>query len=138
MSGSFSAGPSESTIRSIVKAVTRRMLGPVESQLTTPFRIGSAVVLCVVFRSSRPARDCGTLRSISLRRRAGKALSDKLSRREREVAKLLVAGYSNVNIAALCGLSPNTIRTFMRRLYAKLGVFNRADLVRELVRRPLA
>jgi DNA-binding CsgD family transcriptional regulator len=67
-----------------------------------------------------------------------RAASDKLSRREREVAKLLVEGYSNVNIAALCGLSPNTVRTFMRRLYAKLGVFNRADLVRQLVRRPLA
>ena len=57
----------------------------------------------------------------------------RLSRREAEVARLLVDGYSNVNIAALFGLSPNTVRTFMRRIYTKVGVFNRADLVRRLM-----
>jgi DNA-binding CsgD family transcriptional regulator len=62
------------------------------------------------------------------------AAFEALSEREREVAELLVDGYSNVNIAAICGLSPNTVRTFMRRLYAKLRVFNRTDLVRTLMR----
>jgi DNA-binding CsgD family transcriptional regulator len=53
-----------------------------------------------------------------------------LSPRERQVARLLVDGYSSVNVAALCGVTPNTVRTLMRRLYRKLGVRNRADLVR--------
>jgi DNA-binding CsgD family transcriptional regulator len=56
-----------------------------------------------------------------------------LSKREREMARLLVAGYSGVNIAAIVGLSENTVRTYFRRLYAKLDVSNRADLVRKLV-----
>jgi len=56
-----------------------------------------------------------------------------LSKREREMARLLVAGYSGVNIAAIVGLSENTVRTYFRRLYAKLEVSNRADLVRKLV-----
>jgi DNA-binding CsgD family transcriptional regulator len=56
-----------------------------------------------------------------------------LSKREREIARLLVNGYSGVNVAALSGLSENTVRTYVRRLYAKLGVKNRADLVRKLV-----
>ena len=56
-----------------------------------------------------------------------------LSRREREIARLLVSGYSGVNVAALSGLSENTVRTYVRRLYGKLGVNNRADLVRKLV-----
>jgi DNA-binding CsgD family transcriptional regulator len=56
-----------------------------------------------------------------------------LSKREREIARLLVAGYSGVNVAAISGLSENTVRTYVRRLYAKLGVNNRADLVRKLV-----
>ena len=51
----------------------------------------------------------------------------------REIARLLVAGYSGVNVAAISGLSENTVRTYVRRLYAKLGVNNRADLVRKLV-----
>ncbi|WP_394821793.1 LuxR C-terminal-related transcriptional regulator [Pendulispora albinea] len=58
---------------------------------------------------------------------------DKLSTREQEVARLLVAGYSRINIAALMGLSENTVRTYMRRLYTKLGISNRVDLVRELI-----
>ena len=38
-----------------------------------------------------------------------------------------------MNAAAISGLSENTVRTYVRRLYAKLGVSNRADLVRQLV-----
>ncbi len=61
------------------------------------------------------------------------AAFDGLSKREREIARLLVSGYSGVNVAALSGLSENTVRTYVRRLYGKLGVNNRADLVRKLV-----
>lgn len=57
----------------------------------------------------------------------------RLSRREREIARLLVSGYSGVNVAAISGLSENTVRTYVRRLYTKLGVNNRADLVRKLM-----
>ncbi|WP_394829107.1 LuxR C-terminal-related transcriptional regulator [Pendulispora albinea] len=59
------------------------------------------------------------------------ARTETLSAREHEVGRLLVAGYSRVNIAAIVGLSENTVRTYMRRLYSKLGVSNRVDLVRE-------
>jgi DNA-binding CsgD family transcriptional regulator len=58
---------------------------------------------------------------------------DGLSRREREIARLLVAGYSGVNVAAISGLSENTVRTYVRRLYKKVGVNNRAELVRKLM-----
>jgi len=61
------------------------------------------------------------------------AAFEGLSKREREIARLLVSGYSGVNVAALSGLSENTVRTYVRRLYGKLGVNNRADLVRKLV-----
>ncbi|WP_394849407.1 helix-turn-helix transcriptional regulator [Pendulispora brunnea] len=54
-----------------------------------------------------------------------------LSRREREIARHLVAGYSVVNIAAILGLSENTIRTYVRRVYTKLEVSNRAEMVRQ-------
>jgi DNA-binding CsgD family transcriptional regulator len=58
----------------------------------------------------------------------------RLSPRERQVAHFLAEGYSNVNIAALCGVSTNTARTLIQRIYRKLGVCNRADLVREMLR----
>lgn len=53
-----------------------------------------------------------------------------LSPREREVARLLVEGYANLNVAAHLGISENTIRTYIRRLYKKLNVCNRIDLIR--------
>jgi DNA-binding CsgD family transcriptional regulator len=55
-----------------------------------------------------------------------------LSEREREVSRLLVMGYSSLNVAAITGLSENTVKTYIRRVYQKLGVSNRTDLVRAL------
>ncbi len=62
--------------------------------------------------------------------RVPSAAEPTLSRREREVAALLVGGYANLNIAAHLGSSENTTRTYIRRLYKKLGVCNRIDLIR--------
>ncbi|HEY0194067.1 MAG TPA: helix-turn-helix transcriptional regulator [Kofleriaceae bacterium] len=55
----------------------------------------------------------------------------KLSTRERQIAQLLANGYSTVNAAAILSLSENTIRTYVRRLYRKLEITNRADLTRK-------
>jgi DNA-binding CsgD family transcriptional regulator len=41
-------------------------------------------------------------------------------------------GYTIVNAAAILGLTENTVRTYVRRLYRKLGVNTRTDLVRQL------
>lgn len=62
--------------------------------------------------------------------RVPSAAEPTLSKREREVAALLVGGYANLNIAAHLGISENTTRTYIRRLYKKLGVCNRIDLIR--------
>lgn len=56
-----------------------------------------------------------------------------LSKREQQTAALLVAGYAVVNTAAILEISEHTVRTYIRRLYRKLGVTNRADLVRRYV-----
>jgi DNA-binding CsgD family transcriptional regulator len=65
---------------------------------------------------------------------AGRGSVSTLSGREREVAQLLADGYSHVNIAARCELAAATVRTYVARIYTKLGVCNRADLVREILR----
>lgn len=54
-----------------------------------------------------------------------------LSVREKQIAQLLATGYSTVNAAAILSLSENTIRTYVRRLYRKLEITNRADLTRK-------
>ncbi len=101
--------------------------------LPTPLRLPSGTIVSVaridgdpVFGGARCAvvRVEGTQRPTAM---------EGLSKRERAIARLLVAGYSGVNIAAIAGLSENTVRTYVRRLYTKLGANNRADLVRKLV-----
>lgn len=53
-----------------------------------------------------------------------------LTRREREVLRLLALGHTNPEIAALLFLSPRTIESHRANIQRKLGVRSRADLVR--------
>ena len=55
-----------------------------------------------------------------------------LSPREREVAMQLGAGSTQKEIAVALRISPNTVGTLTKRMYAKMGVRRRADLVNRL------
>lgn len=61
-----------------------------------------------------------------------KSAVDQLSRREREVAHHYAEGRTYLEIAALLGLAPATIRNLISRAFAKLAVNNKAELVRRL------
>ncbi|GHT63413.1 helix-turn-helix transcriptional regulator [Spirochaetia bacterium] len=58
------------------------------------------------------------------------ALSNPLSRREKEVLSYLSRGLTRKEIAAALDLSINTIKSNVRSIYNKLGAVNRADAVR--------
>jgi two-component system, NarL family, nitrate/nitrite response regulator NarL len=60
-----------------------------------------------------------------------------LSERERSVLELVAQGKSSVDIAAVLSLSPSTVKTYLGRLYEKLGVTERAAAVAEGMRRGL-
>lgn len=51
-----------------------------------------------------------------------------LSEREREVAALIAQGCSNRDIAERLYLSVDTVKTYLRRTFAKLGVSNRTQV----------
>lgn len=57
-----------------------------------------------------------------------------LSEREREVVKLTAAGHTAQQGAELLSLSPKTIETYRHRAMQKLGLTNRAELVRYALR----
>lgn len=52
-----------------------------------------------------------------------------LSGREREVLAGIAEGRSNVEIGLLLRMSVPTVKTYLRRLYAKLGARDRANAV---------
>jgi len=101
--------------------------------LPTPPRLPSGAVVAVAKIDGDPVFGGAKCAVLRVEPQDKGAPIEGLSKREREIARLLVAGYSGVNVAAISGLSENTVRTYVRRLYTKLGVANRADLVRKLM-----
>ena len=59
---------------------------------------------------------------------AGGGLS-ALSRREREIVDLVVVGRRNPEIAETLGIAAGTVKVHLHRIYEKLGVASRSDLV---------
>lgn len=72
-----------------------------------------------------------------LERMAEGERGDELSVRELEVLRLLVEGASNKAIAGRLGLSENTIKTHISRIFAKLNVQSRAEAVTVALQRGL-
>ena len=62
-------------------------------------------------------------------------ISDVLTSREQEIARLIGKGYPNKTIAAVLEISPWTVATHTRRMYNKLDVHSRAALICELYNR---
>ncbi len=52
-----------------------------------------------------------------------------------ELTRLLVEGLSDSEIAVETGLTYRTVRTYVRRLFAKLGVHSRTELIRRVLER---
>ena len=53
----------------------------------------------------------------------------RLTPREEDVLALVVAGHSNAEVAELLFLSPNTVKSFIRTAYAKIGATTRSQAV---------
>jgi DNA-binding CsgD family transcriptional regulator len=56
-----------------------------------------------------------------------------LSPREREIARMVADGLTNKTIAYMLEISPWTVSTHLRRIFAKLSVTSRAAMVAQLV-----
>jgi two-component system response regulator NreC len=61
-------------------------------------------------------------------------LGEVLSDREREVVKLSAEGHTAQQAADILSLSPKTVETYRHRAMQKLGLTNRAELVRYALR----
>jgi DNA-binding CsgD family transcriptional regulator len=60
-----------------------------------------------------------------------------LSARELEIARMIARGHTNRTIAAVLEISPWTVSTHLRRVFAKLDVGSRSAMVARLVTRGL-
>jgi len=51
-----------------------------------------------------------------------------LSRRQAEVALLILQGHSSPSIGLHLGVSPQTVKVFRKQLYARCGISSQAEL----------
>jgi DNA-binding CsgD family transcriptional regulator len=65
------------------------------------------------------------------------AASASLSPREQEIARLIIRGLPNKTIASVLDISPWTVGTYIKRIFAKLNVNTRAEMVAKLLREDL-
>jgi DNA-binding CsgD family transcriptional regulator len=60
---------------------------------------------------------------------------DTLTEAQSEIAKYVIEGYDEAQIASLLGKSPHTIHTHLKAMFQRLGVHSRADLILRLLKR---
>jgi DNA-binding CsgD family transcriptional regulator len=69
------------------------------------------------------------VRCVVVRQPTSKSTRSVLSPREQEIARMVSQGYTNKTIAGVLEISLWTVSTHIRRIFAKLGVSNRAAMV---------
>jgi DNA-binding NarL/FixJ family response regulator len=62
------------------------------------------------------------------------AVEQRMTKREADVARLAVEGLSNREIAGKLGLAEHTVKNYLFRIFDKLGVSNRVELVLSCLR----
>jgi LuxR family maltose regulon positive regulatory protein len=59
----------------------------------------------------------------------GSCVSDPLTAREREVLAMIGQGFTNKRIARILEISPETVKSHVKRIFLKLAVGTRAEAV---------
>jgi len=73
------------------------------------------------------------VRCLLTRLEKSRASAVSFSPRESEIARMVAKGYPNKTIAAVLEISPWTVCTHLRRIFAKLHVSSRAAMVARLI-----
>jgi DNA-binding NarL/FixJ family response regulator len=101
------------------RSLTRAVLGSARGDLALSRRMANRVIRGLTGREPMPRTD--------------KHVLEALSRREREVLRLLAEGLTAREIGTRLGISTRTVEGHVAKILAKLGARNRADAVRRYV-----
>lgn len=116
------AAPADLTIIELLQQILARANAGVEPTGTVEAESGAAQVVLDV--------RVGSDRYILTRAyHEPSAFSATLSPREKEIVRLVSKGLPNKVISGVLDISPWTVATHLRRVFAKLGVSSRAEMV---------
>ena len=101
------------------ESTTQQLFESIRAVMAGQFWIGRESVSDVV----------RALRGLTAPAAAGEAAKDfGLTRRELEIVAMIIAGYSNPDIAQRCSISEQTVKHHVSNIFNKLGVSNRLEL----------
>ena len=116
----------------LLNAVRRRELQSLLSMPAKPLRLRTACGILTVHLLEAAERVRLLLEDRSETLLSNGELESSLSPREWEVLRILPTGSSNDQIAQFLGISCRTVQKHLERIYARLGVENRAAAVGRL------
>ncbi|MBX3190890.1 MAG: helix-turn-helix transcriptional regulator [Labilithrix sp.] len=120
---SYALGLSEKTVSGCVTQIMKKLRFRTRVDLAVMLDAPRAVSLDLSFAEDR-------LEVISVDVGAGKAIAERLTVAEHEVAEYVARGVSNARIAAARGVATSTVAKQLQTIYDKLGVSNRSQLAR--------
>jgi DNA-binding CsgD family transcriptional regulator len=104
------------------------------------FKSGRRRYMCHTFRLDGQVSQIGLSLALILERRSsGAAVLSQISKRfnlterEQETVELLFQGLTSKEIAVRMGISPNTVKAFVRIVMVKMGVSTRSGIVGRIV-----
>jgi DNA-binding NarL/FixJ family response regulator len=84
----------------------------------------------VILRDATPGQLPAAIRRIAISRHTATSTAVALSPREQEVLRHIADGFTHGQAAFRIGISHHTVDTYVKRIRVKLGVGNKAQLVR--------
>jgi DNA-binding CsgD family transcriptional regulator len=119
------AGETSAEVRDLVRRLVTSAAGSDATISVQAQDAGDAVLLDV---------EVDGIRCLLIRPQPALATArESLSPREQEIARMIARGYPNKTIAAVLDISTWTVDTYLRRIFAKLGVSTRAAMVARLM-----
>jgi DNA-binding CsgD family transcriptional regulator len=112
-----------------------------ESPVVREFRSGKRTYSCRYFRVDAGLKNNGQITmAILIERGASQAVSVTqaaeryhLTSREQDVLRFLLEGLTSKEIAERMGISPNTVKAFLRLIMIKMGVSTRSGIVSKAI-----
>jgi DNA-binding CsgD family transcriptional regulator len=144
-------GPPSHTHFDVLRKTLRRSLlraqisstGPGLTYAVIPFKSGRRTYFCRAFALDRGAKSsnrAGSVILIVLEREMPRSLALShisqqfhLTHREQEAVALLMQGLGNKEMAEHMGISPNTVKAFLRTVTTKMDVSGRSAIVNKVL-----